>query len=425
MSDYPMTKEICLPSPLSYDPDFVNVKEFLPIIDHPWFQLLKHKKQTGLLYQVFPNATHTRFIHSLGTLHLARNITPRLDISDTERRAVQVVALIHDWRHLPCSHDIEPLLPIGHNERGRRDLVNLYDAIENCDVPAKLVQEIYDETNPLHIIVKHGIYGSDKLDYTWRDSYQLPIKNAPAVKDILRMLVYRDGVLSVDKKRAQEAEELRNHYAALHKKAYFNSKYIIYKRMLQRAAQEAIEAGIIDPKSIIELGDEDMLGILRRAEHHVVAQLAKAIHNHDLSYHAVVSWRIKGYEQHEKDKVHTNTISKEKRSHFSKSNLATPQGFMDLENRLAEELGINPGDILVTTIFSFDKYRKPTDIQIHGDGKGVRALSDEKPDENHSYEKVIDPGFSIRVAAKPDIIEKVAKEHKKITEIVEEAIDAA
>ena len=41
------------------------------IINTPIFQRLRNIHQTGILYYVFPTATHTRFEHSIGTYHLA------------------------------------------------------------------------------------------------------------------------------------------------------------------------------------------------------------------------------------------------------------------------------------------------------------------------------------------------------------------
>ncbi|MCA9720596.1 MAG: HD domain-containing protein [Myxococcales bacterium] len=116
-------------------------EEELAIIDAPIYQRLRHVKQNGLLYLVFPSATHTRFEHGLGTLHVANAMlealvynseasrgklssmaanTPgrALDFSDVGDRALRdlvritrIAALVHDLGHGPLSHSFDPFAP--------------------------------------------------------------------------------------------------------------------------------------------------------------------------------------------------------------------------------------------------------------------------------------------------------------------------
>jgi HD superfamily phosphohydrolase len=48
--------------------------EEVAIIDHPAFQRLRRARQLGLAHMVFPGATHTRFEHSIGAVHVAQSI---------------------------------------------------------------------------------------------------------------------------------------------------------------------------------------------------------------------------------------------------------------------------------------------------------------------------------------------------------------
>ena len=64
--------------------DYLSVS----VIDTPHFQRLRHLKQLGAAYYVYPGATHNRFEHSIGVGHLSHNLIsdiarkqPSLDIS--------------------------------------------------------------------------------------------------------------------------------------------------------------------------------------------------------------------------------------------------------------------------------------------------------------------------------------------------------
>lgn len=81
------------------------------IIDTHVFQRLRYIHQTGVLYLVFPTATHSRFEHSVGTYHLGkmmiqsiRTKQPELGITDEMVMLVSIAGLCHDLGHLLFSH---------------------------------------------------------------------------------------------------------------------------------------------------------------------------------------------------------------------------------------------------------------------------------------------------------------------------------
>ncbi|XP_073697903.1 uncharacterized protein [Garra rufa] len=83
----------------------------LKIIDTPQFQRLRHIKQLGGTYLVYPGATHTRFEHSLGMAYLAGqmiNILKEkqadLSIDEKDIMCVQIAALCYNLGHGPFSH---------------------------------------------------------------------------------------------------------------------------------------------------------------------------------------------------------------------------------------------------------------------------------------------------------------------------------
>jgi HD superfamily phosphohydrolase len=64
--------------------------------------------QLGMGNQVFPGATHTRFAHSLGVMHIAGRLGEALDLDpDEEVEKLRLAGLLHDVGQYPLSHCIE------------------------------------------------------------------------------------------------------------------------------------------------------------------------------------------------------------------------------------------------------------------------------------------------------------------------------
>ncbi|HAT50161.1 MAG: HD domain-containing protein [Nitrospirae bacterium] len=90
----------------------------LDLIDTPELQRLRRIRQLGPAAKVYPSAEHSRFSHSLGTLHLAKRMMEQAMAGDGLTRlapmdilAIKVSALFHDVGHGPHSHAFEHVLP--------------------------------------------------------------------------------------------------------------------------------------------------------------------------------------------------------------------------------------------------------------------------------------------------------------------------
>lgn len=107
-----------------YDPvhGFIHFNEWeSKLINTEVFQRLRYIHQLGISYLVYPGGTHTRFEHSLGTMHLATQIFDQIAESEEReywRQILRLAALCHDLGHLPFSHVAESRLlgTSGHEE---------------------------------------------------------------------------------------------------------------------------------------------------------------------------------------------------------------------------------------------------------------------------------------------------------------------
>ncbi len=87
------------------------------LIDSRPFRRLANIRQLGLVSQVFPGATHSRFEHSLGVYRMALLFLKRLatvpefasNIDEHDATRFIVAALLHDVGHWPYCHPFEDM----------------------------------------------------------------------------------------------------------------------------------------------------------------------------------------------------------------------------------------------------------------------------------------------------------------------------
>ncbi len=90
---------------------FINSsKKEIELIDSPSFRRLQNIKQLSHAYVVYPSATHTRFEHSLGSVHIANRMCEQLDFDSERKELVRQSMLLHDIGHGPFSHLFEHVL---------------------------------------------------------------------------------------------------------------------------------------------------------------------------------------------------------------------------------------------------------------------------------------------------------------------------
>ncbi len=90
----------------------------IKILEHPFFQRLRNIKQLGFSEYVFPGATHTRYLHSIGVMNVATLVFNNLfrEQSSPEvlrlKESLRLGCLLHDIGHAPLSHSTETVMPM-------------------------------------------------------------------------------------------------------------------------------------------------------------------------------------------------------------------------------------------------------------------------------------------------------------------------
>ena len=184
------------------------------LIEHQWFQRLRNIKQLGLTSFVYPGATHSRFQHGLGALHLMNMAIATLRskgvvISPAEEEATLIAILLHDAGHGPFSHALENSIISGITHEDL-SLLLMRKLNEKYDGKLDLAIEIFTGTyyrKFLHELIS-GQMDMDRLDYLRRDSFFTGVIEGSVGSDrIIRMLNVVDDSLVVDEKGIYSLEK--------------------------------------------------------------------------------------------------------------------------------------------------------------------------------------------------------------------------
>ncbi len=184
------------------------------IIEHPWFQRLRNIKQLGLTSFVYPGATHSRFQHALGALHLMDLAIQTLrsknvKISTEEEEATLIAILLHDSGHGPFSHALENSIisGISHEVLSLLLMGKLNEAFNGkLSLAIEIFRGKYKRKFLNELIA--GQIDMDRLDYLRRDSFFTGVIEGSVGSDrIIRMLNVVDDRLVIDEKGIYSLEK--------------------------------------------------------------------------------------------------------------------------------------------------------------------------------------------------------------------------
>lgn len=295
---YVQTQQAVIP-PISYphvsrDPihHFIGfTSEERKVLDSRPVQRLRQIHQLAMTSLVYPGASHARFEHSLGVMHMAtqiydvitdpehireeiRNLLP--EIHDTQklmhwRGILRMAALCHDIGHLPFSHAAEELLPNGWTHERLSyalimsdDMKPVWDGLDPYMKPeliAKLalgLEEVHEfapevafttwETVLSEIIVG-TFFGADRMDYLLRDSYHAGVAYGQfdhfRLIDTLRILPPSPEQVAADEKSLEPA--LGVQYGGLQSaQAMMLARFFMFSQVYYHSARLIYDIHLLD-----------------------------------------------------------------------------------------------------------------------------------------------------------------------------------
>ena len=284
------------------------------IMEHRCFQRLRRISQTGLLSLIFPGATHTRFHHAIGAMHLMFNALEILKqkgvkISTEEEKGAMLAVLLHDVGHGPFSHALENILMDNwHHEK----LSLLLMEQLNEEFSGELTIAIQMFQGKYHRKFFNQLISSqldvDRLDYLKRDSFYTGVSEGNInTQRILSTLNVLDDELVLDEKGIYSIEHYLVARMFMYWQVYYHKAAVLAENLLIKIMNRAktlvsqnvkveasenlkyflyressIEATEEDIARFMELDDTDVLQAIKSWKNHedfVLSYLCKTVIN--------------------------------------------------------------------------------------------------------------------------------------------------
>ncbi len=217
------------------------------IIDDPIFQRLRRISQMGLSNYVYPGATHSRFAHALGALHLTCTAVQTLrakeiKITDDEYLGVCLAILLHDIGHGPFSHALEQVIIDLHHEQLSLALMRRLNQKHNgqLDLAISIFEGKYHKKFLTQLISSQ--LDMDRMDYLTRDSYYSGVaEGVIGYKRIISMLNVVDDQLVVEEKGIFSIEKFLVARHIMYWQVYLHKNSIVAEQMLKKFVQRLIK----------------------------------------------------------------------------------------------------------------------------------------------------------------------------------------
>ncbi len=246
---------------------------FQRIIDSPEFQRLRYIRSLGLCFYVFPGANHTRFEHSIGTMHLAGLFSEALELEGKD--LVMAAALLHDVGHPPLSHSNEDIFReitgMEHLDAGLAIIEGKGDfsgsslpgSLEDVGISPRDVVSVLKGSDPKLRILSRMVSGPvdvDELDYLRRDSLYCGVQMGNVDhRRIINVALEQDNDIVIEEKGIGTLESILIARILMYSNVYFHKTSRIAQSMAGYVIDENREH-FSDP---FRMDDPDLFQVLK------------------------------------------------------------------------------------------------------------------------------------------------------------------
>src|SRR5690554_767124 len=228
---------ISIPHPFLFD-----------LIEHPYFQRLRRISQMGLSSLVYPGATHTRFHHALGCMHMMQKAVQvlrfkQVNISEEEELALYIAILLHDIGHGPFSHAMEnSIVENVHHEEISLAIMKFLNEEFNgkLSLAIEVFQGNYHRKFMLQLIASQ--LDMDRMDYLKRDSFYSGVAEGNINSErLIQMINVYDGQLVVEEKGVYSVEKFLVARRLMYWQCYLHKTSVGAELLLSKILKRAKE----------------------------------------------------------------------------------------------------------------------------------------------------------------------------------------
>lgn len=197
-------------------------------------QRLRLMKQCPSAEFVYPGATHSRFAHSLGVMHIATKFASNLDLKDEKIQLVRLAGLLHDVGHGPFGHAFEDAIGWNYLEKAEEIFrkSDIKFVLDDYDIDPKVLADLINGRTRERYLgeLLNGPVDADKLDYLLRDSYFTGISYGSVDVDrILTNVKVFEGRLTTTPRALESVE------------SFFFARYQMYNAVYYHRTVRAVE----------------------------------------------------------------------------------------------------------------------------------------------------------------------------------------